>query len=239
MKLMVFDLSLEGIRKMPLKHQAMVIGFLYLLLAAAYYVTFLQASFEKKVSLQKKLSEIQQQVTEKELFAIQKNRNMQALNERQTSFGMALTKLPNEREIPELLHDVAQAGREAGVDLMLFEPGKTVKKPLGKDIKSPDKKDQDAKKAVKPEGSGFSTTGADENFYEEIPVNVKIKGSFQNTAHFFENVARLSRIINIEELSMSEAKDAKGQGRVVHTSCVIKTYMFQEKTGGKKIDDKK
>ncbi|MCX5855998.1 MAG: type 4a pilus biogenesis protein PilO, partial [Deltaproteobacteria bacterium] len=64
-------------------------------------------------------------------------------------------------------------------------------------------------------------------------------GSYQNTALFFEKVARLPRIINIEDIIMSEGKDAKARGRLLNTSCVIKTYMFLEKMGEKKADEKK
>lgn len=236
---MVVDLSLDDFKKMPPKRQALIIGFFYLLLSAAYYVTFLQASFEKKVSLQTKLAEIQKQVMEKEILAVAKNRHAQELKERQELLRMALTKLPDERDIPELLHAVAQAGRDSGIDFILFEPKQSAKNPSGKDIKSTDKKFQDTKKEAKPESRGSYTTLTDENFYEEIPFRIQVNGSFQNTVLFFEKVARLSRIINIEEISMSEAKDAKGKGRFINTFCVIKTYMFLEKMSGKKDDDKK
>jgi type IV pilus assembly protein PilO len=240
------NINLDVIKKMPLKRKLLIVGGFYLLLAVAYYFFVLQLSFEQKGSLETKLTELQGQVTEKERLASQKNKFIRELREREESLRTALTKLPNEREIPGLLYAVAQAGRDSGIDFMLFEPKPVEKKPPPeKDKKPADTKPPDAKQAPakpgdkKPEGKGTAAKAADEKFYEEIPVKVTVTGSFQSTALFFEKVARLPRIINIEEIAMSEGKDVKGRGRYVNTSCVIKTYMFLEKMDEKKADEKK
>jgi type IV pilus assembly protein PilO len=144
---------------------------------------------------------------------------------------MALTKLPDEREIPGLLYAVAQAGKDAGINFILFEPKPVEKKP-------PDTKPA----AAKPGGKKMADAkdkAVEEKFYEEIPVKVAVVGGFHNTAVFFEKVARLPRIVNIEDIAMSEGKDMKGRGRYINTACVIKTYMFLEKMGEKKTDEKK
>jgi len=235
------NINLDVIKKMPLKRKLLIVGGVYLVLAVAYYFLVLQSSFEQKGSLQTKLTELQGQVTEKERLASQKNKYIRELREREESLRTALTKLPDEREIPGLLYAVAQAGRDSGIDFILFEPKPVEKKPPPeKDKKTADKKPPDAKPGdKKSEGKGTAAKAADEKFYEEIPVKVTVTGSFQSTALFFEKVARLPRIINIEEIAMSEGKDVKGRGRYISTSCVIKTYMFLEKLGEKKADEKK
>jgi type IV pilus assembly protein PilO len=42
-------------------------------------------------------------------------------------------------------------------------------------------------------------------------------------------VAHLPRIVNVEDISIGDAQEAKGRGRIVKTSCTVKTYMFVEK----------
>jgi type IV pilus assembly protein PilO len=42
-------------------------------------------------------------------------------------------------------------------------------------------------------------------------------------------VAKLPRIVNISDISMGDRKDIKGRGYVIHTACIIKTYMFVDK----------
>lgn len=224
------NINLDVIKKMPLKRKLLIVGGVYLVLAVAYYFLILQSSFEQKGSLQTKLSELQEQVTAKERLAAQKNKYIRELKEREELLRTALTKLPDEREIPGLLYAVAQAGRDSGIDFILFEP-KVVEKKPPEPVKKP------ASKQAKGKETPEKVT--DEKFYEEIPVKVTITGSFQSTALFFEKVARLPRIINIEEIAMSEGKDVKGRGRYISTSCMIKTYMFLEKLSEKKADEKK
>lgn len=217
-----FNISLDVIKNMSLKRKILILGVFYLLLAVAYYFFVLQSSFEQKGSLQAKLSVLQEQVAEKERLASQKNRYLQELSERQEQLRLALTKLPDQREIPGLLYSVAQAGRDSGVDFLLFEP----------------KRGGPAPPPVEPK-KGAAATPMSDKFYEEIPVQVTVTGSFHSTALFFEKVAKLPRIINIEDIIMSEGKNVKGRDRSINTSCVIKTYMFLEKLSEKKADEKK
>jgi type IV pilus assembly protein PilO len=69
--------------------------------------------------------------------------------------------------------------------------------------------------------SGEVTKG----FYAEIPVNIQISGGYHNLAMFFDRVARLSRIVNIMNLSL---KSAGGTAAILNASCVARTYRFLE-----------
>jgi type IV pilus assembly protein PilO len=61
-------------------------------------------------------------------------------------------------------------------------------------------------------------------FYAEIPVALNISGDYHNLATFFDKVARLSRIVNITNISIDRGK----QGRELNTSCTAVTYKFVE-----------
>ena len=63
------------------------------------------------------------------------------------------------------------------------------------------------------------------DFYAEIPVSIKITGSYHNVALFFDKVARLSRIVNIDDIKMTSTK---GNANLI-TSCKAVTYRFVEK----------
>ena len=84
------------------------------------------------------------------------------------------------------------------------------------------------------------------NFYAEIPVRLEVTGPYHNVATFFDQVSRLSRIVNIGDVTMTEMKAAKTQADVVilKTACTATTYKFIEpkeepKTKGKKRRGKK
>jgi type IV pilus assembly protein PilO len=232
-------ITFDDIKKWPPKRKAMVLGLIYLLLGGAYYSLFLQSSMDQKGSLETKLSDLQEQVQEKERLASQKGKYVREVNTLREAFKIALTKLPDQREIPGLLYAVAQAGKDSGVDFILFEPKQAEKKPQeAEDLAI---KPQAAKAAAQKPGDKKrvdTPNPQEEQFYEEIPVKVSITGSFHSTVTFFEKVAKLPRIVNIEDISMSEMKDIR-RGRLNVTSCVIKTYMFLEKMDEKKADGKK
>ena len=61
------------------------------------------------------------------------------------------------------------------------------------------------------------------DFYAEIPVSMKVHGDFHNVAIFFDRVARLSRVVNIRDISMKPSKGAD-----LTTSCTAVTYKFIE-----------
>jgi len=61
-------------------------------------------------------------------------------------------------------------------------------------------------------------------FYAEIPVAMNIKGDYHNLALFFDQVARLSRIVNIQNIQMASAKEKNSTN--LNTRCMAVTYKF-------------
>ncbi len=61
-------------------------------------------------------------------------------------------------------------------------------------------------------------------FYAEIPVAMTIRGDYHNLAIFFDKVARLSRIVNINNITINRGKEV----RDLNTSCTAVTYKFVE-----------
>lgn len=61
-------------------------------------------------------------------------------------------------------------------------------------------------------------------FYAEIPVAMQVIGGYHDLAIFFDKVARLSRIVNIKNISMGRVKDSQE----LNTTCTAVTYKFVE-----------
>ena len=68
-------------------------------------------------------------------------------------------------------------------------------------------------------------------FYAEIPVAMNIKGDYHNLALFFDEVTRLSRIVNIQNIQIAKGKDKTSQD--LSTKCVAVTYKFIEESSKK------
>jgi type IV pilus assembly protein PilO len=74
------------------------------------------------------------------------------------------------------------------------------------------------------------------NFYAEIPVELKLSGTYHDFGLFFDKIANLSRIVNVANLEMEKIR-LKGKEvsvrNLLEASCKAKTYKFiEEKAGG-------
>jgi type IV pilus assembly protein PilO len=74
-----------------------------------------------------------------------------------------------------------------------------------------------------------------ENFYAEIPVSMKLTGSFHQVARFFDEVSMLYRIVNIENIKVKSKKDDSK----LEISCEAVTYMFVNKEAANNTNVKK
>jgi type IV pilus assembly protein PilO len=231
-------LTLEDIKKLTPKQKALFLCLIYVVLGYFYYFYFLQANMEKRSELKVKLQELDQQIAKKERLAAEMEKYAKEVDVLRKAFKMALTKLPIRKEMPELLRSVAQSGKNTGLSFLLFEPQPAIKKPIGA------KKEKEEQKSSEQNTAGAKERAAkleEEDYYEEIPVRVNVHGNYQNTVAFFEKLAKLPRIVNVENINIGDAKQTPGKELLLNINCIVKTYMFVQKTDekGKKTDEKK
>ncbi len=62
-------------------------------------------------------------------------------------------------------------------------------------------------------------------FYAEVPVTLKLTGSFHQVARFFYSVGTLPRIVNISDVKMGGAEDLGGR-LVLKVDCLATTFRF-------------
>jgi len=76
---------------------------------------------------------------------------------------------------------------------------------------------------------------APRDFYAEVPVDIAVSGTFYNVADFFEAVARLPRIVNINNVNFSDIRSSGGR-TTLKVNCLATTFRFLDK---KEIKDEK
>ena len=221
------SIDASDLKNLSPRVKVLLICLFYFILSYLYFMLYLQGALEKRETLSAKLTGFQQQVTEKEKAVAELHRYTREVSALKEALKLALLMLPNQKEIPDLLLAVANAGRSSGVDFLVFEPKMPEKKPAEK---NPAAAKQAASAARPADVRGQPPKPVEpEKFYDELPIKVQLAGGFHNTLSFFEQVARLPRIVNIEDITMGDAKEVKGRGRVMKTSCTVKTYMFVDK----------
>jgi type IV pilus assembly protein PilO len=77
-----------------------------------------------------------------------------------------------------------------------------------------------------------------QDFYAEIPVDITVKGNFHNTVSFFDEVGRMNRLVNIDNIGFKNPTVA-GDNVVLETTSVATAFRFLDEAERKKIADEK
>lgn len=64
-----------------------------------------------------------------------------------------------------------------------------------------------------------------QDFYAEIPVDVVVRGGYHNVVTFFDEVGRLNRLVNINNIEMKNSKPSDDQV-IVDTTTLVTTFRF-------------
>jgi len=116
----------------------------------------------------------------------------------------AQARLPDQREIADLLSNVAASGRQAGLDITLFRQ--------------------------KPE--------IPHDFYAEVPVEMQMRGTYQDVALFLDRVKRLDRIVNVANIQLTKPR-LEGERMVLDAACTATTFRFLDETERQKVHEEK
>ncbi len=77
-----------------------------------------------------------------------------------------------------------------------------------------------------------------QDFYAEIPVDITVKGRFQNAVSFFDEIARFNRLINVDNIGFKNPSIA-GDQVILETTSVATAFRFLDEAERKKIADEK
>ena len=103
-------------------------------------------------------------------------------------FAELTKQLPTEKEVPGLLDDITNLGRESGLSIGLIALAPEVKK----------------------------------EFYIELPIDIRVGGSYHQMGAFVSGIAALDRIVTLHDYSISPS------GNGVSMNIRVKTYRYNE-----------
>lgn len=78
-----------------------------------------------------------------------------------------------------------------------------------------------------------------QEFYAEVPVEIRVEGSYHQVATFFDKVGRLNRIVNVDDISMKQPKLNTNSAVILGTSCTATTFRFLDEVEREKIAKEK
>ncbi len=170
-----------------------LILFLVAILGLYFYLVYIPKSemLDKKVA---EMGRLETQVRELRIIAANMKRFQAEAAKLREELKLAITQLPTSKEIPSLLANISNLGKDSGLEFLLFRPVPEVTR----------------------------------EFYAEIPVEIRVRGSYRDVAIFFSKVGKMPRIVNITGVTMDGAKETMGKWEIM-TSCTATTFKFIEK----------
>ncbi|MEE4164919.1 MAG: type 4a pilus biogenesis protein PilO [Desulfocapsaceae bacterium] len=66
------------------------------------------------------------------------------------------------------------------------------------------------------------------DFYDEIPVDIDIRGPYHSMGFFFDQVSKLDRIVSVTNTNMTSPQKVQGE-MLLSSNCQLMTYRFTNK----------
>lgn len=118
----------EKLLKLPLYQRVAMLGCL-LLLIVGLLVWFLgMPQYEELGRLKQEAQKLDKEIAEKQMLAKNLDKYKAEFAKMEKRFEVALTRLPNQSEIPTLLTNLAGLAKDNGLEVLSFKPGVEVPK---------------------------------------------------------------------------------------------------------------
>ena len=193
------DRILDAIAKAPVAAKAGVVAGIVVLLTALNYFVFSIPAFGRSIS------EIEQGIARTET---EQRRLDNDLIEK-TAIANNLNQFRREKELLEqrLQEALAELPEEKKIDelLQLFQ--------------------ERARKAGLEISTIEPVPEVNEKFYARVPINMAVTGNFHEVVTFFDSLARLRRIVNVNNIQLDTPKDTGGKV-ILNGKFLVTTFMF-------------
>jgi type IV pilus assembly protein PilO len=197
-------ITLETFVKLPTSRKIVILVVLIAVVVGLFFYLIYWPNLDMLKKKKAEVEVLERQVRELRTVAANMKRFQAEAAKLREELQVAIMQLPTSKEIPSLLSNISQLGKDSGLEFLLF-------KPIGE---------------------------VNKEFYAEIPVEIRVKGTYNNVAVFFDKVGKLPRIVNISEVSMDTAKEVLGRWEI-NTSCTATTFKFIDKEASELAKDKK
>jgi type IV pilus assembly protein PilO len=195
---------MEQFFELESRQRTMICALVIVLISAAYWSLVYSGRSTELAELGTKIQSLQDQRTTKQRLIANLDEERATVRELLAQVQRAEVQLPDKKEIPDLLSAISSAGRESGLEVLLFR--------------------QKAERY--------------QDFYAEVPVDVLVRGNYQQVATFFDRVGQLDRIVNVSDISMKDPKVESG-AMIVQTSCSAVTFRFLDEAERQRIAKEK
>jgi type IV pilus assembly protein PilO len=115
-------ISMDSMLKLPMSKKIFILAVILVVIACLYlYVFFLPGRNELNMS-RTELNRLTKELNESKAITRELQRFKEQIAKLNEELKAALTQLPNEKEIPEILKNISSLGKESNLEFTLFRP---------------------------------------------------------------------------------------------------------------------
>jgi type IV pilus assembly protein PilO len=115
-------LSMDSIYKLPTSRKALILVVLLCVIVGLYVYAFFMPWQTEMKGLKVELNNLARELNESKAIAKDLQKFKDQVAKLNIELANALTQLPNEKEIPEILRNISTLGKESNLEFTLFRP---------------------------------------------------------------------------------------------------------------------
>ncbi len=108
-------------------HRILICVFTFVVVAGIFYYFFYMSRYEEMKRLEEEHIQLKGRLDTYRIKAALLTKFKKKMAQAQMAFDSAMTALPDKKEIPALLTEISNSGRDAGLEFILFQPRAEVK----------------------------------------------------------------------------------------------------------------
>lgn len=202
-------ISIDSVLKLSTPKKVLILAAILCVLTGVYLHSFFLPEQDEVSGLKRELDKLVMESNESRAIARDLQKFKDQVGKLDGELGNALTQLPNEKEIPEILKNISSLGKESNLEFILFRP------------KGEEPQQFYSKVPIELTMLGsYHNTGI---FFDRVSKLPRII-----------NVVDFS-MTRAKEVKGKETTDEV----LIKTSCMVNTYRFIEKKGEEKKGEKK
>jgi type IV pilus assembly protein PilO len=114
--------SFDSILKLPTPHKLGILALISVFILGVYWQGFYRQTMRRITAKESKLADLTRETNIKRNIAKDLDKFKEELSSMNEDLQAVLTKLPDKKEIPNLLKSISNMSREAGLEVLLFKP---------------------------------------------------------------------------------------------------------------------
>ena len=115
-------LTMDSILKLPTPKKVLILVVIFCAIAGLYLYFFFMPGQDELNVAQRELSKLESELSNSKAIARDLQKFKEQVEKLNEELKNALTQLPNEKEIPEILKTISSLGKESNLEFTLFRP---------------------------------------------------------------------------------------------------------------------